>query len=464
MLIPGHMDVASKLPDLLGPLLQKKHAATGASSTLVELATQWTNPTDVTSILMVIGGDVVQKALAQTTGNWFTPVCFSFGWVAYAFTTLVNVIGDGRLLPPPDYPVKVINVESGHSRENKNWVVGRIVRDTTAWIAKQEPLNENGIRITIFEAENNPNKPTSFSYSRLHLYGALIMILQLCVAGIPIILDQEWGILFITGMGTLLALISGSLPQWRAEKLPNKQTSRKTIALTAGNGSKDIMIVKGAGRCLDLEELAVNASPRGAVPWLKFVQNIPPAASNEFELTRSQSNLRMTPMWGSVPRSFWVTRCVCTLQSVMWLLLLINVAGPKVNTWFLLAVGAIGMFQNAVLAAVERPSHHRNLPLRAVETIVTSKVMDGLMDLEVVHGWGAPLLREFFQGRLRDDEKDWWDGKRRCYDDRRSREKHARGPPSKPRHYESRTAHPEIIGAREQETDSSPANSPVDSY
>ena len=63
---------------------------------------------------MVVGGDVVQNAFAQGTGKLYTPVCFSFGCVAYAFTTLVGIIGDGRLLPRPDYPAKVLNLGSGY--------------------------------------------------------------------------------------------------------------------------------------------------------------------------------------------------------------------------------------------------------------------------------------------------------------------------------------------------------------
>jgi len=430
MFIHSESNGVGGLLKLLHPVLQKRDIGSSASETVSELATQWRNPSDVTSILMVIGGDVVQKALAQTTGNWFTPVCFSFGWVGYAFTTLVNIIGDGRLLPPPDYPVKVINLESGYCRENANWVVGRIVRDNSAWIAKNEPLVEGGMRITIFEAEKNPNGPTSFSYTWLHIFGSLSMIIQLGVASIPVILYRQWGILFITGIGTFLALMASSLPQWSAEKLPNRQASKKIVALTSGNGSKDIMIVKGVGRSLDLEELAVNSSPRDANPWLKFIHtNTPRIDSNEFPLRKSPSQLRMPAMAGNVPRAFWFTRCICVIQSVLWLLLLINVAGPKGNTWYLLGVGAIGMFQNAILAAVELNPKDRNLPLKLVDTIVAAKVMDSLMDLEVTHGWGLPLLNEFFPGRLRDTEKDWWEGKRFAYDDQRSKERHIRGPP-----------------------------------
>lgn len=45
---------------------------------------QWTNPGDVFTILMIIGGEIVQVAIAQLCCGpipSFTPVSFSFGWV-----------------------------------------------------------------------------------------------------------------------------------------------------------------------------------------------------------------------------------------------------------------------------------------------------------------------------------------------------------------------------------------------
>ncbi len=81
----------------------RQSAADGSPSPSAVLGSQWANPSDVSTILMVIGGDVVQKALAQGTAKWYyTPVCFSFGWVTYAFTALVKILGVRRLLPPPD--------------------------------------------------------------------------------------------------------------------------------------------------------------------------------------------------------------------------------------------------------------------------------------------------------------------------------------------------------------------------
>lgn len=46
---------------------------------------QWENPGDVFSVLLILGGDVVARALAQLTGSRITPVAFSFGTSAEHF-------------------------------------------------------------------------------------------------------------------------------------------------------------------------------------------------------------------------------------------------------------------------------------------------------------------------------------------------------------------------------------------
>lgn len=40
---------------------------------------QWKQPGDVFTILLILGGDVVARALAQLAGSPITPVAFSFG-------------------------------------------------------------------------------------------------------------------------------------------------------------------------------------------------------------------------------------------------------------------------------------------------------------------------------------------------------------------------------------------------
>lgn len=413
--------------------LWNRNAASNGSVTIAELQSQWSNPSDVSTLLMIIGGDVVQGALAQSTGTWFTPVCFSFGWVSYAFITLLHIIGDGRLMPPPDYPVKVINLKSGYARDNKNWVIGRLLRDGEAWTERRTPLNDDGIRITVFDALERPTNPhkTKFRFDKSHVYGLVVMIVQLTIASIPVILDREWGVLFITAVGTLLAQVAGALPQWKAEKLPNRQHSKEIYALTTGNGSKDVMVIRGMGQCLDLEEFSVSDTPRNGKPWEKFtsLSRPSPHADGTPRTHRTGTEIRKSKAALGLPYGFLVTRIVSVLLSISWLLLLVNVAAVKDSTWYLILVGAIGMFQNGILAAMERSPGARNIPLRHKATITTNKVMDGIMDFEVAYQCGRPLLGAFFPGDLRPEETDWWDGKRDVYDAKRGKECMSRGVP-----------------------------------
>jgi hypothetical protein len=106
-----------------------------------ELKRQWRNPVDILSLLLLIGGDIVQKAIAQQFGVYvepakgcpriyLTPVAFSFGWVGYAFTSLTSVMGDKQLMPSdPDGHSIVINCDNGYTRVNRSWLLGRIIRD-----------------------------------------------------------------------------------------------------------------------------------------------------------------------------------------------------------------------------------------------------------------------------------------------------------------------------------------------
>lgn len=406
-------------------------------STAADLQAQWVSPSDVTSILMIIGGDVVQKALAQGTGKLYTPVCFSFGCVAYGFVSLANIIGDGRLLPPVDYPAKLFNLESGYHRENKNWVVGRILRDLESAVSRSDPLGDNGIRISVFEATLNSNGPTSFSWGWIHIAGILITSLQLALASIPIALYREWAVMMILVAGTLLVQITGWIPQWRAEKLPNRQRSNAMYALTSGNGSRDVIVILGRGYCLDLEEMCAAGSPRTSRPWEKFrhLSEQKTTYEGRKELPRRDTRLRKSINAHGMPVGFWITRFVGGTLSVCWLLLLVNVAAAKRHTWYLLGIGAIGMFQNTWLAATERHSERYNLPLHPIDTIKTRKVMDGLMDFETVYKTGRPLLEEFFPGKLRPLEEQWWNGTgdeaKDAYDDEREKNGLARGKPKR---------------------------------
>ena len=109
-----------------------------------EMQSQWSNPGDILSLLLLIGGDIVQKALAQFVGVYIrpfkkgprillTPVAFSFGWVAYSFNTLMSIVGENHLMPDaPDHPSILINCNNAYTRTNQSWILGRILRDHEA--------------------------------------------------------------------------------------------------------------------------------------------------------------------------------------------------------------------------------------------------------------------------------------------------------------------------------------------
>jgi hypothetical protein len=55
------------------------------------LQNQWANPNDIFTILSILGGDVVRKAIGQLSAGpvpYFCPVSFSFGWVRITTTVV----------------------------------------------------------------------------------------------------------------------------------------------------------------------------------------------------------------------------------------------------------------------------------------------------------------------------------------------------------------------------------------
>lgn len=111
------------------------------------------NPSEIFSALLIIGGDMIQKAVAQMTGRKVTLVAFSFGWVAYAFGSLVAAFGDGTLMPQPDVSASVIVVSSKIKKSNGSWVLGRLVRDLEGIVEeKMEPWERNsGLVVSVFD-------------------------------------------------------------------------------------------------------------------------------------------------------------------------------------------------------------------------------------------------------------------------------------------------------------------------
>jgi hypothetical protein len=388
------------------------------STTLKEFADQWKEPGDVFSVLLILGGDVVQLALAALTGGTpLTPIAFSFGWVAYAISAVLSAVGDNRLMRcPPEIDIKVINLRSGYARDNRSWLLSRLVNTYSYWMPPEVKARTTNIAVT--SKARTSGLPTTRLAADVHnpiithpitsgtpavpalcitVYkwregakqgvptrdwvwwsGFAVTALQLGVSAIPLGWYDDWAILLATACGTLLCYASASLPQWRREKWHarlNRPDKLKNVALTLGNGSQHVIVILGAAGSLDLEDLASGRAPE-----------------------------RLS------------TRVSTLTLAVCWLALLITCTGIRANTWYLLAVGGMGMLHNLVIAGAPRYPESLGLPIELVKTstmdpviFAQRKVMQTLMELEEAYtGYGKALLDEFFPGKLREWEDKWW--------------------------------------------------------
>lgn len=345
-------------------------------------------------------------------------------------------------MPTVDYPCKVINLESGYSRTNRSWTVGRLLRDLEA----KELLSSEAMSISIYKAVKrrrgdilDPGKT---------MLGLATILLQLGIAIIPFGLYRDWGIAMITTLGTFICLSTAALPQWRVEKLACRLKSKKKIAMTAGNGSRHVIVILGEGYGLDIEDLAAAEGPRHARPWERaacFV-HFYETSSDTKEATISRKTVltdarngvynqsisieeamdayvkdtgltAKVDRWDGLPLPFWITCILWAVFTILWAVLLISVVALRANAWYLAAIGTIGMIQNALVAAASREPRTRGMVLKRKLILYGDKVMDVLMDLEsVLPGCGRTLVKEFFPGSLdvpKDrGEKDWWDQKK----------------------------------------------------
>lgn len=350
-----------------------------------EVRSQWQNPADILSLLLLIGGDVIQRAIAQLAGDdrLPTPVVFSFGWVAYTFTALLSAVGDKRLMPAaPDLQSIVISTTYGHARTNQSWILGRLLRDyENLWIPP--PVRREleavltkarspkaGLCISVFEAD--PDRIAGqASRDLLWWIGYLVAIVQLLVAAVPWIIWNEWVIFVVTTAGTVLAFTSASLPQWKLERWACRRNARNTVCLTQGNGAQHALVILSKGKGLNLEDLA---------------------AAN---------------MAGNLPAT---TGPAVMIITVLWVCLLVTVSGIHDHTWFLVAVGTLGMIYTVVVAGAPRRPEAFGIPLKYKGVYVRDKTMEALKAAESDYpGVGQSMLSTFFPGRLREADVAFWE-------------------------------------------------------
>ena len=388
------------------PLLVSR--SSGAADTAKTIRSQWQSPSSVLSILLIVAGDIVGEALDQLSGQTISPVVFSFGWVSYAVSAFMSAIGVHQLLTPSKQNKprdKAVNVTSGKVSENRSWVLDRILRDWDYWKphevrqdeeekqkqradggtpppdmssgsnfdqtksstpkareAEEEDVDDDedyaqSLRIILFRSGPS-HKQARPSKDRLWYSGAAIALLQHGIAAIPCGLNENWAPLMIAFIGTLLAFTTGALPQFGKEKWDCKRRSSKTVALMRSNtqgGSgavSDILVVKGEGKGLDLEDLA-----RGG-RW------------HTQPLRKEQVTI-----WP------WTRMATGTLAAC-WIVLLITAAGVKGNSWYLLGIGTLGLVQNAFVAGSPRTPGANGIHLEYEELISGGTVKETLRACE----------------------------------------------------------------------------------
>ncbi|KAJ4334524.1 hypothetical protein N0V95_009150 [Ascochyta clinopodiicola] len=301
-------------------------------------------------------------------------------------------------MPLPDCACKVINGKTGYVRDNYSWIIGRIVRDYESWMddgnnsgpvhacvhriieekwaalrvkeAAAEKPTQTGLCVSVYNAMQ---ARSGHLRADAYLLGLTTIVVQLVVAAIPCFLFGDWAILLVTVAGTVLALLSGSLSQWAKEKWACRRNCSKTVVLTRGNGSQHAIVIVGCGRGFDLEDLAIGPL------------NVNASAS-------------------------YVTRITTAGLAMCWILLLITAAGIQENTWFLVAVGGIGIVQNVFVAGWRRRPEDFGISLELKTVIGDPKVMDCLLKVEEELPYVGRSMREtFFPGVLRADEKAKWE-------------------------------------------------------
>jgi hypothetical protein len=316
---------------------------------------------------------------------------------------MLTSVGQTAQPPNPEIPVLVFDLKTGNIRTNDSWLLARLVKTYERWmplelkqamrdpemltkdmrVEDQElgtstiptPSNRHALYVTIYEWDKQQQSPGTPARDWVWWSGLVVTIVQLGISAIPFALYDYWSVLLITACGSALAWGFSAVPGLTT--LPRAKTGSRDVALSKGNGNLHVIIVLGEKAGLDLLSLSMNQSNvSGSVKVVRFV------------------------------------------MGVLWILLLITSTAIRTRTWYLVAVGFIGMAHNLFLGAVLRQPKALGLPLQVAtstdnlspEIISDKKVMWTLMELELKYkGFGKALLPEFFPGRLLRWEMEWWD-------------------------------------------------------
>ncbi|KAF2119626.1 hypothetical protein BDV96DRAFT_540674 [Lophiotrema nucula] len=402
------------------------------SDTLARFRETFSHPSDIFSTLLLLGPDVISRAVAQQSGTaWFHvrlpdairicgqriefdvawPVAFSFGWVSYGLSMLASVIGEDRLLPvAADSPCIVINGKSKQLRGNNSWILGRLIRDYPKWAEKDvkdevnqhimNRMNKLQEREETPQAKANVQRPPMTSlcvvvYSAnenkaqgvpdldwISHSGLVMMGIQLGIAIIPIFMAKDWVVLKTTFLGTLLAWSSLCFPQWRREKWACRQNTNQHFVLTKGNGTQYALYIKANDRGLNLEDLASAHVPASTA-----------------------------------------TKIGILILAIVWIYLLLSSSNVSRGwgTGCFLAIGGMGMLQNILVAAWPRGPGVTGLHLKHEDMVMEDTVIDTLLGVERKYETvGQSMLNTFFPNGLKDEDKQKWEEVARIWEEKRT--------------------------------------------
>lgn len=147
-------------------------------------------------------------------------------------------------MPAVDCPSTVLNARSGSTRENRSWMLGRVLRDwekRSTWDYEGRPavsifrFSEEKTKPLVPSGQPAPagrdlerNKRRSSEESRFAVphpkpdlmwyTGVLVMVIQWAIAAVVGVIRKDWLIMTITIGSTVLSLAGVALPQWKQEK------------------------------------------------------------------------------------------------------------------------------------------------------------------------------------------------------------------------------------------------------
>jgi hypothetical protein len=326
------------------------------------------------------------------------------GWVSYALSALLASVSNAKLMPSAlEVSSIVITTKNGYSRPNNSWVLSRILRDYESWmdIAVRLKLNsimddrhnylkshtkpgtpvprpqKSGLCIAVYEPSRR-SRAGEPRHDLVYWSGFPIILSQIAVAIVPLLsASRDWSVMVITVVGTILSFLVGALSQWQREKWFCRRNAMNTYALTRGNGSQHALIILGNGHGLDLEDLAAG------------IETLETAAAG------------------------WKTKTFLFIMGWSWILLLIAAAGLSQPSWYLLAVGGIGMMHNLFVAGWPRHPSAMGIHLKFRTVIGHMSTMEALLALEAQYTHaGRSLLPIYFPGRIFPEEEAQWEALR----------------------------------------------------